>query len=84
MGKEIDFIYETDENGKHKVFEHKNGIKVRLLIEPSKKYKDKMEKNRLELKKQQDEKRKVIEKEKFIKDKIRELAIKELEEEGKL
>lgn len=33
---------ETDENGKHKVIEQKNGIKVRLLREPSTSYKKKM------------------------------------------
>ena len=84
MGAEINFTYEKDENGKHKVFEYKSGIKVRLLEEPSKKYKDKMEKNRKELAKQQAEKRKVLEKEKLIKDKMRELAIKELKKEGKI
>lgn len=36
-------IYEeTDAIGKHKVIEQKNGIKVRILREPSKEYAEKM------------------------------------------
>jgi hypothetical protein len=36
-------IYEeTDSIGKHKVLEQRNGIKVRILREPSKEYADKM------------------------------------------
>jgi len=87
MGKEVimDKIYfEEDKSGRHKVIEKPNGIKVRLLQEPSKWYKDKQAKRAAEDKIKQDAKKIVDDRERLIKDKMRELAIKELEQEGRL
>ncbi len=79
MGKTV-----IDEWGEHLVTEHKNGIVTSLLVKPSEKYKEKMAKKNKDRQKYKEEKRKKQEKEKLIQDKMRELAIKELEKEGKL
>ena len=82
--KAIHYFYETDKQGKHKVIEQSNGVKIRLLIEPSEDYKAKAaeeqeaEALRLEAAMEAEEK------ERLIKNKMRELAIKELKDEGKL
>lgn len=76
--------YETDHQGKWKVIEQTNGIKVRLLREPSEEYKKKMQ-TRKEAQKIKDAEKKVkMDREKLINEKMRELAIKQLEKEGKL
>lgn len=75
---------EKDDQGKWKVIEQTNGIKVRLLREPSKEYKAKLT-TRKEAQKIKDAEKKIVQdREKLISDKIRELAIKQLEKEGKL
>lgn len=75
---------ETDELGEHKVIEQKNGIKIRLLKKPSKEYAAKL-KVRGEKEKERMAKEKVEQdKEKLIRDKMRQLAIQDLEKEGKI
>jgi hypothetical protein len=86
--------YEEDNIGKHKVLDYSklddNGKlvgkpkKIRILVEPSEWYKQKQE---LSLQRQK-EKRAIMkeknEKEKMIRIKMRELAIAELQKEGKI
>ena len=75
--------YETDKNGKHKIID--NGkIKVKILVEPSSHYKE-LKINRKKQYNDQVKKSKVrFEKNELIQKRIRELAIKELKEEGKI
>jgi len=75
---------ETNEIGTHKVIEKPNGIKIKLLQEPSESYKAKMKKRADEEKIKQAEQDIINQREKLIKDKMRELAIQELEKEGKI
>lgn len=75
---------EEDKIGKHKVIEHDNGIKVRILREPSEWYKEKQRVNAEKEAVRQAELQAKQEQEKLIKDKMRELAIAELTKEGKL
>ncbi|MCP4651434.1 MAG: hypothetical protein GY853_15315 [PVC group bacterium] len=75
---------ETTEHGEFKVQTQSNGIKVRILKKPSASYKAKMEK-RAEAEKA----RQVIEderlaRERLIKERMRDIAIKQLEDEGKI
>lgn len=78
------YTYETNEQGKHKVIEQSNGVTVKILEEPSEKYMEKIkvrqEKNRINRKIAAEKQAK----ENLIKNKMREIAIKELEEEGKI
>ena len=76
--------YEEDAQGKWKVMEQKNGVKVRLLREPSEEYKKKIAERKERAKIAQAERDEKQKREKMINDKIRELAIKQLEKEGKL
>lgn len=81
----MDKIYfEEDKSGKHKVIEKPNGIKIRLLKEPSQWYKDKQAKRAAEAAERQAARKIIDDREKLIKDKMRELAITELEAEGKI
>ena len=75
---------EKDAQGTWKVKEQRNGVKVRLLREPSPEYKAKMKARREADAKREAEKKVERDREKLIQDKIRELAIKQLEKEGKL
>lgn len=84
MAKEIKEYYEENEWGRYKIKEKSNGIKVRLLIEPSQAYKDKMAKRQAEFKVKYEAEQKELEKKKLIDSKMRELAIKQLQDEGKL
>jgi hypothetical protein len=76
--------YEEDHQGKWKVMTQKNGVKVRLLREPSDEYKKKLAARKEASKIQQAAKDEKQKREKLINDKIRELAIAQLEKEGKL
>ena len=84
MAKVIKSYKNKDEWGEYSIKEYSNGIVVKSLTKPSKKYKDKIEKRQVEHKKKQAEKEKVKAREKLIQEKMRELAIKELKKEGKL
>ena len=76
--------FETDKNGKHKIIEQSNGIIIRLLKEPSKEYIKKKEKHEA-VEADRLKKEKVIhDREKLIKDRMRDIAIAELEKEGKI
>lgn len=76
--------YETDDIGTHKVIEYPSGRKIRLLKNPSESYLAKI-KNRNESINIANENRRIEkEKEKLIQSKMRELAIAELQKEGKL
>ena len=75
---------EINERGEYKVIEQKNGIKVKLLKVPSEEYKEKKRLKYEEKKKKmktRDEKRA---KEKLIQERMRQIAERELEEEGLL
>ena len=76
--------FETDEIGVHKVTEYPNGRKIRVLKEPSEWYQEKQAKRAEKARIDAEVKRAEQEKEKLIKQKMRELAIKELTAEGKL
>lgn len=80
----MEIYYEEDKKGKHKVFKKKNGVTVRILREPSEEHKLKMAKKAEKQRLKQEEEQAKLEKERLIKSKMRELAIKELEAEGKL
>jgi hypothetical protein len=76
--------WEEDELGRHKVIEQANGIKIKLLKEPSEFYKDKMKKraDADAIKRAEHEEKKA--REQLVKTKMRELAEAELKKEGKL
>jgi hypothetical protein len=76
--------YEENEWGRYKVLTQANGVRVKILREPSEKYRDKMAKRAAEEKKRQAELKVKKDKEKLINDKMREMAIKALEKEGKI
>ncbi len=76
--------FEPDSKGKHKVIEYSNGIKVRLLKEPSKEYINKHKGNKKEYSERLKQKQEKANKEKLIQKKIREIAERELKEEGKI
>ena len=75
---------ESDVNGKYRCKQYRNGIITRALFEPSKQYKEKQEKIKVLSQKKKIEFEEKQRKEKLIKDKMRELAIQQLEKEGKL
>lgn len=75
---------ETDSQGVWKVKEQRNGVKVRLLREPSQEYKAKMKARQEANAIKEAEKKIERDREKLIQEKMRELAIKQLEKEGKL
>lgn len=73
-----------DNIGTHKVIKQSNGIVVKILREPSKEYRDKLQKKDDENKKKRIEKKKKMEQEKVINAKMREMAIEALKKEGKI
>lgn len=75
---------ETNNCGEHKVLEQQNGIKIKLLRKPTPEYLEKLrERARQEEERRQEEKIQEA-REKLIKQRMREIAIKELEDEGLL
>ena len=70
--------------GTEHVREQKNGIKVRTNVAPSAEYKDRMEERAAIEAERAAEEAKIMAREKLINDKMRELAIAELEKEGAL
>lgn len=75
---------EEDKNGLYNVIEQDNGVKVRTLKKPSKSYRKKMDDRRKADIERMKEEKESSGKERLIKEKMRELAIKELEKEGKI
>lgn len=75
---------ETDQNGEHEVIEQSNGISIKSLKIPSKEYKEKTERMKVEQQKRKEAQKIIVDKEKKIKDKMREIAIRELKESGEL
>ena len=84
MGKEINRYTMTDENGEHLIIEYSNGVKTSLLQKPSSEYKKRQKIKQENYRKTVEEKRKIREREKLIQDRMKEIAIRELKEEGKL
>jgi len=84
MGQYMKTYLETDKIGTHKVIEYPNGRKVRILKQPSEWYKQKQEASREKMLAKKAEEQIAHDREKLIKDKMRELAIAELQKEGKL
>ena len=76
--------YEEDKIGRHKVIEQPNGIKIRLLKEPSDWYKKKQAKNAEKAKADKIVSDEKAAREKLIAERMREIAVRELESEGKL
>jgi hypothetical protein len=76
--------FEENQWGKYKIIEQTNGVKIKILQNPSDAYKEKMKKHKDEYDKNRSIKQKKIDEEKLIKDRIKELAIKELKKEGKI
>lgn len=75
---------ETDQWGEHKVITQRNGIQVRLLEKPSQAYIDKMAAKAV-IQAEADAAQKIIDdREKLIKDRMRQIAVDELTAEGKL
>ena len=74
----------TDELGTHRVVTQKNGITVKYLIKPSEKYLKKMQDREQKILEKKEEKRKIKERDKLINDRMRDIAIRELEKEGKI
>jgi hypothetical protein len=74
----------TDEWGLHERRCMSNGCNVTILKKPSKAYIDKQKKRKEESMKRMEEKNKKKEREKLIRDRMRENAIKELKAEGLL
>lgn len=75
---------EEDINGIHKVIEYTNGVCVKMLRKPSKYYTDKMAARAEESRILREQKEAQFAQEKLIKDKMREIALRELTEEGKI
>lgn len=75
---------EEDKIGKHRVIEQGNGIKIRILEKPSEWYKEKQKKNAEVQQKIMAEKQIEKDREKLIREKMRELAETALKEEGKI
>jgi len=73
-----------DAIGTHKVIEQSNGISVKILKEPSPEYKKKMLKASEKSKEKMLEKKKIMDQEKLISAKMREMAIEALKSEGKI
>lgn len=76
--------YEEDAIGKHKVIEKPNGIKIRILKEPSKEYTKKMQLRKEKEKEMRLQQEKKINEEKLIKEEMRKQAIESLKKQGKL
>jgi hypothetical protein len=76
--------WEETDMGKFKVLEQANGVKVKILKEPSKKWKDKQA-ARTKIEKELQAQRKIkSDEEKLIQDKMREMAVAALKKEGKI
>ena len=84
MAKIIKQYKETNENGEYSIKEFSNGIIVKSLTKPSEKYKNKIIENKKAQEIKKAEKKKAREREKLIQDRMKEIAIRELKEEGKL
>ena len=84
MAKIIKNYKEKDDNGEHTVKEYSNGIKVRSLVKPSEKYKQKIAARQKVQAVKSKEKQIAKDREKLIQEKMRSLAIAELEKEGKI
>jgi len=82
--KIIKTYMETTPSGVYKVQEQSNGIKVKFLREPSMAYIEKRERRRIKEEEKAVEEKIRTDKERLIKIKMREIAIRELESEGKL
>ena len=84
MDKFIKKYKEVDHLGEHSVKEYPNGVKVRNLVKPSNEFKDKIKKRHAESLKKNEVKKKEKAREKLIQERMRDIAIRELEKEGKL
>lgn len=84
MGNKLKIYTETDHIGEHKVIEHKNGVKVRILKKQSSEYAKKLKKYKEKEIQNEKDRLEKENKEKIITDKMREIAIAELKKEGKL
>ena len=80
----MNVYFEEDEIGRHKVLEQPNGIKIRLLKEPSAWYLDKQKKNAAAAAEKKAKADAVRAREKLISAKMREMAEAELIAEGKI
>lgn len=78
------YYYEDDKIGKHKVIEQPNGVKVRLLVEPSEWYTDKQRVNGEKQKQAAAEKQKIEKANKAIQDRMKDIAKQQLIDEGVL
>jgi len=76
--------YEEDAIGKHKVIEKPNGIKIRILKEPSREYVKKMQERKIKNKENMIKQNNKIEEERMIKEEMRKQAIESLKAQGKL
>jgi hypothetical protein len=84
MGKGLIMEIIKNKIGEHKVLKSKGGITIKILKVPSDKYAKKMKRQKEKIKKQIKEDEKNNAREKVIQERIRKLAIKQLEEEGKI
>jgi len=75
------YIEKTD-IGEMEVIEQSNGIKIKQLKKPNAKYRAKLKKMNDEQKKHDKERDEKLKKEKIIKQRMREIALRELREEG--
>ena len=74
---------ETDDLGEHKVID-KGKVKIRILGKPSKEYKAKLKKRAEKEKKRMEQEQQEQKRNKLITNRMREIAERELEKEGKL
>jgi hypothetical protein len=75
---------ETDNLGEHKVIDKENGVKIRILRKPSEEYKAKLQ-ARAEKEKERMAKEKIEQdRNKLITQRMREIAERELKNEGKI
>jgi hypothetical protein len=70
---------ETDNIGEHKVIEQKNGIKIRILKKPSPEYAEKLKARAEKEKIRMTEEKEKQDQEKIIQNKMREIAIREIQ-----
>jgi len=83
MKKLIKEYIEKTDLGTFKIKDY-GQIKVKTMIEPSVEYKKKLEKRKIDFENEKKIKEKAQQKEKIIKKRMREIAIRELENEGLL
>ena len=84
MAKILKEYKEYNKWGEYTVKEYSNGIKTKSLVKPSEKYIEKNKKRNIEKQRLEKEKKKIKEREKLIQDRMKEIAIRELKEEGKI